>query len=458
MNKEKHFHLIRIGGISMSGIAEMLLKKGYQVSGSDIKDSQKLKKLRSLGAKIYIGHRSANLANADLVVYSSAIKADNPEIRYARKQGITVIKRAQMLAELMKDKEGIAVAGTHGKTTTTSMIATLLIEGGIDPGILVGGNLDIIKGNSYLGRGKYFLTEADESDGSFLCYNPKVVVVTNIELDHQDYYGSRDNLIKTFRLFINNIPEDGTAVLCVDDKNIMEIIKPENNRFLTYGIKKGILRADDCKFMPFGSYYNLIYKDKLLGEINLQVPGQHNILNSLAAAGVGLYTGMEFMDIKRGLEKYRGVRRRFEKKGMVDNILVIDDYAHHPTEIRETLKTAKNTGFNRIIGIFQPHRYSRTKFLMEDFSRSFTLIDHLIITDIYAAGEKPIAGVDSDKLAGKISKRGIKVDYISEQEGIVNYLQKIVKPQDLIITIGAGDVYRVGELFIKEMKKFKEMA
>src|SRR5690554_3442255 len=378
MNKEKHFHLIRIGGISMSGIAEMLLKKGYQVSGSDIKDSQKLKKLRSLGAKIHIGHCSANSTNADLVIYSSAIKSNNPEIKFARKQGIPVIKRAQMLAKLMKDKDGIAVAGTHGKTTTTSMIATLLIEGGIDPSILIGGNLDIIEGNSYLGRGKYFLTEADESDGSFLFYNPKVVTVTNIEMDHHDYYGTRDNLIETFRKFIYSIPENGTAILCVDDDNIMEIIKPENNRFLTYGIKKGILRADDCKVMPFGSYYNLIYKDKLLGEIKLQVPGQYNILNSLAAVGVGLYTGMEFKDIKRGLEKYRGVKRRFEKKGMVDNILVIDDYAHHPTEIRATLKAARNTGFNRIIGIFQPHRYSRTKFMMEDFSRSFTLVDHLI--------------------------------------------------------------------------------
>jgi UDP-N-acetylmuramate--alanine ligase len=459
MKPGNHIYLIGIGGISMSGIADILLKKGYQVSGSDVKDSHLLDKLRSQGAKIYIGHNALNAAGADLVVYSSAITSDNPEMEYARKNNLPILKRAQMLARLMKEKKGIAIAGTHGKTTTTSMIATLLIKGGYDPSVLVGGELDIIDGNSYLGSGDYLVTEADESDGSFLYYNPQVVVVTNIEMDHQEYFGSDENLLKIFKEFINKIPENGSAVLCAEDSNLEKIIAGGDSRFLTFGFEKGFLRAVDCKSLPFGSYYNLIYKDKLLGEINLQVPGRHNILNSLAAIGVALYAGMEFMDIKKGLENYRGVRRRFEKKGMFNNILVIDDYAHHPTEIKATLKAARNTGFRRVIAVFQPHRYTRTQFLMEEFAHSFDLVDQLIITDIYAAGEKPIPGVKAGDLARLITRyKNIKVDYISEMEDIVAYLEKVVQPEDLIITIGAGDVYRVGEVFLEKMKKIKEMA
>lgn len=459
MKPANHVHFIGIGGISMSGIADILIKRGYSVSGSDVKGSHLVEKLRSQGAKINIGHKAHNVYGADLVVYSSAISAENPEMKYARKQGLPIIKRAQMLSRLMENKSGIAVAGTHGKTTTTSMIATLLNKGGYDPTILIGGELDIIGGNSYLGSGKYLVTEADESDGSFLYYNPQVVVVTNIEMDHQEYFGSNENLLQIFKEFIYKVPENGSAVLCTEDKNIRDIIKGEDIPFITYGFESGVLRAVDCNTLPFGSYFNLVYKEKILGEINLQVPGKHNILNSLGAIGVALYTGMEFTNIKKGLEEYKGVRRRFEKKGMVNNILVIDDYAHHPTEIKATLKAARNTGFRRVIGIFQPHRYTRTQYLMEEFTQSFNLVDQLIITDIYAAGETPIPGVNAGDLAKLVAKKKeIKVDYIAELEDVVIYLEKIIQPEDLIVTIGAGDVYRVGELLLDKMKKLKEMA
>lgn len=452
-------HFIGIGGISMSGIAKLLLRQRYRISGSDLEDSHLLAELRERGARIYIGHSAANVGNPDLVVVSSAIPENNPELDYAVFKGIPVIKRAEMIAMIMEDKKGIAISGTHGKTTTTSIVATMLKEGGFDPTVLVGGELGTINGNAFLGDGDFMVTEADESDGSFLYYKPQVVVVTNIEMDHQDYYDSKNKLLNTFEDFMKNIPEDGELIACADDDNVYRIINEDDQQALTYGIKRGVLRAVSLQLLPFGSIFKLMFNDCIMGEINLQVPGRHNILNALAATAVGLYAGMEFSSIKAGIEKYTGVRRRFEKKGLIDKVLVVDDYAHHPTEIEATLKAAKNTGYERVIAVFQPHRYTRTKHLMKEFSESFELVDHLIVTDIYSAGEKEIPGVDARELAKLAAQNlDLKVEFIASLEDIAVYLEKVIRPKDLVLTIGAGDVYRVGEMFIDRMKKQREMA
>lgn len=456
---QKRIHLIGIGGISMSGIASILAKQDFIVSGSDLHDSLLLAELRGNGVQVQIGHKVDNVKGADLVVISNAIPEDNPELKYARKKGITVIKRAQMIAQMMEDKRGIAVSGTHGKTTTTSMTASVLKKGGLDPTILIGGELEMIGGNAYLGNGDFFLTEADESDGSFLYYNPEVVVVTNVELDHLDYYDNEDKLLNTFKKFLGTVPAGGRAIICAEDKILMSLIDTDNPRFLTYGFGRGLLRAEDVKLLPFGSYYNLVYRGKKLGEINLNVPGKHNILNSLAAVAIAFHAGLDFTAVKKGMEEYSGVGRRFEKKGLMGNILVVDDYAHHPSEIKATLQAARNTGYERIVVVFQPHRYTRTKYLMDDFSRSFDLADHVIVTDIYSAGEKKIPGVKAQDLVRLIARRDrSEVDYIARLKDVVSYLQEILQPRDLVLTMGAGDVHLVGEILLEKMKEHRELA
>jgi len=452
-------HFIGIGGISMSGIAEILLEKGNTVSGSDLSNSHLLDILREKGAEIFIGHDANNVKDADLVVISNAIPEINPELIFARENNIAVYKRAEMLAELMKDQKGIAISGTHGKTTTTSMAATILMEGNQDPTILVGGELDSIGGNYYLGKGEYLLTEADESDGSFLYYQPEVVVVTNVEMDHQDFYDTEEKLLTTFKKFLQKIPKDGKSIVCAEDETLMSLVNVNDKKVVTYGINKGDIQAKDCELYPFGSIYKLFVNEKEICEINLQIPGRHNVLNSLAAIAVAIHSGMSYEQIKSGIDKYAGVHRRFEKKGLLGDILIVDDYAHHPTEIEATMKVAKNTGYERVIAIFQPHRYSRTKHLMKNFDRSFEFVDHLIITDIYSAGEEKIPGVNAEDLSKSIAKsNSFPVDYIADLDDVVKYLTKIVRSKDLVITIGAGDVYRVGELFIDKVRKSKEMA
>lgn len=455
----KHIHLIGIGGISMSGIAKLLIKNGYIVSGSDLKDSHLIKELQQEGARVHIGHSAKYVQGADLVVISNAIPDENPELEYARENNIPVLKRAQMIAKFMEEKKGIAISGTHGKTTTTSMVSTILKYANLNPTILVGGELNTIGGNSYLGNGDYLVTEADESDGSLLYFNPHIAIVTNIELDHHDYYDTREKLMSTFKKFISKPPQDGKVIICAEDRDIMSLVEDDDPRLFTYGIKNGILRATNIKLLPFGSYYTLIYNNRELGEINLNIPGKHNVLNSLAAVAVGMFIGLSFTVIKDALESFTGVQRRFEKKGFVNNILIVDDYAHHPTEIKATLRAARNTGYNRVIAVFQPHRYTRTKFLLQEFSESFDLVDHLIITDIYGAGEKPLPGVNAKELAELIVKnKNKKVDYIADLQDVVYYLEQVVRPKDIVLTIGAGDVYKVGEVLIERMKKQKEMA
>ncbi|MFW6035128.1 MAG: UDP-N-acetylmuramate--L-alanine ligase [Halothermotrichaceae bacterium] len=452
-------HFIGIGGISMSGIAKILIKQGYKVSGSDLKDSNLLDELRDMGALIHIGHSAEYAAGADMVVISSAIPETNPEYRYAKEDNIPILKRAEMIAKLMESQRSIAIAGTHGKTTTTSMTATILKECKVDPTVLVGGELNTIGGNAYLGDGDYLLTEADESDGSLLYFNPVIAVVTNIEMDHQDYYQTDSKLFNTFKTFLENLSDEGKAVVCKEDKTLMEIAAEVEAELITYGISTGDLQAVNPKLLPFGSYYDLVYKGKNVGEVNLQIPGRHNILNSLAAVAVAISVGVSIKEAVEGIKKYTGVHRRFEKKGLFENIMIIDDYAHHPTEIKATLKAAGNTGFDRIIAVFQPHRYTRTKFLMDEFVDSFEDIDHLIITEIYSAGEAPIPGVNAKDLALKVGRNNdFKVEYIAGLNDIVKYLEGIVKPKDLILTIGAGNVFEVGEKLLKNMKKNKEMA
>ncbi|MFP4015657.1 MAG: UDP-N-acetylmuramate--L-alanine ligase [Halanaerobiales bacterium] len=452
-------HFIGVGGISMSGIAEILLEKGYSVTGSDLNDSHLLDTLREKGAEINIGHDEKNVKGADMVVISSAIPETNPELFYSRKNKIPVYKRAEMIAELMKDQKGIAISGTHGKTTTTSMAATILLEGGQDPTVLVGGELDIINGNYYLGKGDYLVTEADESDGSFLYYQAEVVVVTNVELDHQDYYDSEEKLFNYFREFLDKTPETGRSIVCAEDETLMKLVDTGDKRVVTYGIEKGDIQARDCKSYPFGSIYQLYIDSKWIGEVNLQIPGRHNILNSLAAIAVADHTDMTREQIINGIEKYAGVHRRFEKKGLLGDILIIDDYAHHPTEVEATLQVAKNTGYERVLAVFQPHRYTRTKHLMDAFDESFKMADHLIVTDIYSAGEKEIPGVNAEVLARTIARNSdFPVDYIAELDDVVKYLARIIRSRDLVITIGAGDVYRVGEMLVDTIRKSREMA
>ena len=452
--KYNNIHLIGIGGISMSGIAKMLLNKGFKVSGSDINKSDLLLELEEMGAQIFNDHSKDNVTGADLVVVSSAIPEKNVELQYARKLGIKIYKRAEMIAELMKNKKGIAISGTHGKTTTTAMISLVLKKAEFDPAILLGGKLDLLQGNACTGHGDYFITEADESDGSLLYLNPEISVITNIELDHHDYYENTEQVISIFEEFCSKTINKGFCLLNADNANIQQLINRfSEEKISTFGLKKGELQATNITLLPFGSLFTVNYQGKDLGEINLQVPGYHNIKNALACIGTCLHLNVNFVEIKTYLEEFRGVKRRFEKKGLIEDVLIIDDYAHHPTEIKETLKAAKNTGYERIVAIFQPHRFTRTKHLLKDFSRSFAQVDYLIVTPIYGAGETPIKGVSSQKLVDLIKENTIiKVKYVENFTGILSHLNKIVKSRDLILTLGAGDIYKVGEEFI-EMNK-----
>ncbi|MFW5998231.1 MAG: UDP-N-acetylmuramate--L-alanine ligase [Bacillota bacterium] len=450
--ENKHIHLIGIGGISMSGIAQILVEQNFKVTGSDLNYNKMIDKLINKEIEISIGHSADNVKGADLVVYSSAIPENNVELKYARKHGIPVMKRAQFIARLMNDKKGIAISGTHGKTTTTALISSLLKKGGLDPTILLGGQLGDI-GNAYNGNGEYFVTEADESDGSLLYFDPDIVIVTNIELDHHEYYNNKEELLSVFGEFVNKVPKNGKAILYCEDNNIQNLVNNNNFNQLTYGLHKGAIRAVDINLLPFGSYFTVKYNQKRLGEINLQIPGKYNIKNALAAIATGMFVGLSFGKIKEIIESFTGVKRRFEKIGLLDDILVVDDYAHHPTEIKETLKAAKNTGYQRLIAVFQPHLYSRTKHLLDEFSRSFALVDKLIITDIYGAREDPMKGVNSRKLVNLIKKNSdTEVEYIKSFSDIIKYLKTILQPKDLFLTIGAGDVYKIGEQLVKEAK------
>ena len=451
-----HIHFVGIGGIGMSGIAELLLNLGYVVSGSDIKSSGITTRLQQLGGTIFEGHSASQMSGADVVVTSSAIDPGNPEVKAARQLAIPVIPRAEMLAELMRLKYSIAISGAHGKTSTTSLVASVLDNGKLDPTVVIGGQLKSIGVNAVLGEGDYIVAEADESDGSFLNFSPTIAVVTNIDREHLDYYKDLDEIKDAFLSFIDNIPFYGLAVLCLDDEPIQDIIPKIKKRFTTYGMSpQADFQAKNIMFEKLRSRYTAFHNGKLLGEITLNLPGIHNIYNSLASVAVGMELDIPFDVIKATLETVEGVKRRMEVKGEERGVTVVDDYGHHPTEIKTTLKAAKESWpDNRIVAVFQPHRYSRTQALFDDFTRAFYQSDLLVVLPIYSAGEKEIEGLTSHALCHGIRNHGHKdVMYMEDFDSVAADLKKILKPGDVLITLGAGDVWKIGEWVLAELSQ-----
>lgn len=448
----------------MSGIAQLLLRCGIKVSGSDIKESKIIQELKEQGAKIFIGHNPSNIKGASLIIYSSAIGEDNPEIIEAKRAGIALLKRAQALAKLMENKTVITVSGSHGKTTTTSLASYLLLEAGLLPTVAIGGILRNIDTNAYLGGGEFFVAEADESDGSFLYYRPKYSIITNIDREHLDYYKEFGNELDAFREFLNRTEEGGCVFCSADDMNLKSIIKDYRNRYIMFGLKdnadifprnillKGLTSEFDCfcnnKFIP--------HLNKGAGFIDrfcLALGGEHNISNALSVIALGLELGIDLKFIKRALAQYKGAKRRLEIKFDKNGFLLIDDYAHHPTEIMATLKAVRNLKQNRIIAVFQPHRYSRTKLLLEEFGRSFDLADCVIITDIYPAGEPPIEAINGRLVFNKIKERTPDKEIIFlPKEGIVTHLLEIIKPDDTVIMLGAGDIAKICDELAQKLK------
>jgi UDP-N-acetylmuramate--alanine ligase len=440
-------HFVGIGGIGMSGIAELLLNLGFRVTGSDVSESEAVQRLRSLGAQVHIGHRPENVGDAQVVVYSSAVGLDNPECASARARTLPVIPRAEMLAELMRMKHSIAIAGTHGKTTTTSMLATILATAGKDPTAVIGGRLDMFGSNARLGDGDLLVAEADESDRSFLKLYPIIAVVTNIEEEHMDCYRDIDDILSTYVQFLNKVPFFGFDMVCLDDPNVQRILPQLDRKVFTYGSHtQAIYRYTEPSFDGMSTRFSACRKDALLGEISLGVPGRHNCLNALASIGVSLELGIDFDTIRAALEGFKGVQRRCQVRGEKDGITVMDDYGHHPTEIRMTLSAIKN-GFpgRRIIAVFQPHRYTRTRDLFESFVNSFYDAGALYITEIYPASEEPIEGVSGRRLYEEIRNHGYRdVFYVPEKEDIPEALSGALRQGDLLVFLGAGDVWRQG--------------
>jgi UDP-N-acetylmuramate--alanine ligase len=427
-------HFVGIGGIGMSGIAEVLHNLGYEVTGSDLKDSETTIKLRELGIKVYIGHKAENIDDAHVLVVSSAVQGNNPEVIEARKRSIPVIPRAEMLAELARLKYGILVAGAHGKTTTTSLISTILAQGGLDPTVVIGGRLKATGSNARLGQGEFLVAEADESDGSFLKLSPTIAVVTNIDREHMDFFKTLDSLKEAFLSFMNKVPFYGVSIVCIENVHLRGLLPFIHRRYITYGIShEAELQAKNVIKDFMSVSFEVVYKGKNIGNFDIPVPGIHNVLNCLAAIGVALILKLDVSIIKDALKGFSGIQRRFEFKGEVNDIKVYDDYGHHPSEIRATLKAAKeglmirrqrsengDQNYGRLFVLFQPHRYTRTKDLMDDFSGSFDDADSLVLLDIYSAGEKPIEGVSSANLIEKIKKAGANdAVYMKEREDAI---------------------------------------
>jgi len=449
MMGKKHYYFVGIGGAGMSGIARVLLQLGYEVSGSDLRLSESTRRLAQAGATIYEGHRESNLQpDIDTVVVSSAIPQDNPEVVKAQSLGIPILHRADMLGKLMERQKGFVIAGAHGKTTTTSMISLVLEKNGWDPTVIVGGELTDIGGNAKLGEGQYLVAEADESDGSFLKYHPFIAVVTNIEDDHLDHYGTRENIERAFLQFLSQVAPQGMAVLCLDDPTIRRIIPKVNcQRQVTYGIhSEADYTARNIQLQGLSSKCDVYYHGQLLGKLTLSVPGKHNAQNALAAIAVCHELGIEFSLIAKALQCFTGVQRRFQKIGEVRGIQIYDDYAHHPTELKATITAAKNMKPKRVLAVFQPHRYSRTKFLCREFGTAFQEADLLLINEIYPAGEKPIPGVNAGLIVEQVLEQTNQpTEYIPDRNVIVQRLLEISQPGDLIITLGAGNIWTVGQ-------------
>jgi len=450
----QHIHFVGIGGVGMSGIAEILVNLGYRVSGSDQKRTETIERLERLGAKVFTGHRAENVEGVHVVVYSSAVARDNVELQTARQRQVPTIERAEMLAELMRLKYGIAVAGTHGKTTTTSMVGAVLAEGRYDPTIVVGGRVTNLGSNARLGQGEYLVAEADESDGSFLKLAPTIAVVTTIDAEHLDHYGSLDAIRAAFLTFVNKVPFYGAVVLCLDQPNIQMLLPHVEKRLITYGLESGAdLVARRLQLRGMTSRFDVFHHGELLGECVLQIPGRHNVLNALAAIGVGLDLEIPFATISAALAGFAGVQRRFQVRGTAGGVTVVDDYGHHPAEIRATLAAAK-AGFDcRVVTVFQPHRYSRTLHLRQEFLTAFNQADVLVVMDIYPAGEAPIPGVSAADLADDIRAHGHRnVTYLgNDRARIVDHVCEISRPGDLVLTLGAGDVSQLGSDILRRL-------
>ncbi len=453
--KNQHIHFVGIGGIGMSGIAELLLNLGYRVSGSDLKASDITQRLSSLGASVYHGHEKKNLKDADVVVISSAVRSDNPEVRQAHDRNIPVIPRAEMLGELMRLKYGIAIAGAHGKTTTTSLIAAVLEYGGFDPTVVIGGKLRKTNTNAFLGAGDFLVAEADESDGSFLTLPPTIAVVTNIDREHLDYYSGIDQIKSCFLQFLNKVPFYGLCLICLDDEHLQSIIPHMEKRIMTYGrASQADLQARDISFEGFSTAFTAFLRERKLGRITMRLPGSHNVLNALAAIGVGLELDIPFATIRKALREFRGIQRRFQMLGQRRGITLIDDYAHHPTEIKMTLKAARQLGARRVVVLFQPHRYSRTQHLFNEFMTAFYDADVLIVTGIYAASEQPIAGVTSERFYEGLREYGHKnVLHARDLQQAEKLVLATLEPGDVFLTLGAGDVCTAGPRVLKVLQK-----
>jgi UDP-N-acetylmuramate--alanine ligase len=437
----------------MSGIAEVLLTLGYRVSGSDLAASEATRRLESLGGTIFIGHRAAHVEGAQVVVISSAVAPSNVEVVAARERMIPVIPRAEMLAELMRLKYGIAVAGAHGKTTTTSMIATVLAHGGLDPTAVIGGKLNRFGGPAKLGQGEFLVAEADESDGSFLKLSPTIAVVTNIDREHLDHYGDLDRIKQAFLDFMNKVPFYGTVILCLDEPHLQALLPRIEKRSRTYGrTSHADLTAREIAFGPKGTQFAAVLNGTDLGRFSLSAPGGHNVSNAMAAILVGLELDLPVEAIRDGLAQFSGVERRFQIRGEAGGVIVVDDYGHHPTEIRATLAGAKEGWGRRVVVVFQPHRYTRTRDLFADFCTAFYQADVLVVTDIYPAGETPIAGVTAQALAAAIREHGHRdATYAESREAAVERVAKTVRPGDMVITLGAGDVWKVGPALLERL-------
>ena len=454
LGRTRRIHFVGIGGIGMSGIAEVLLNLGFTVTGSDRQLSPLTNRLEELGAVIYQGHSGEQVVGSDVVVISSAIRSDNIEVKSANDLKIPVIRRAEMLGELMRMKQGVAVAGTHGKTTTTSMVGLVLQEGGLDPTLIVGGRLRSLKSNAKLGEGSYLVVEADEFDRSFLQLTPTIAAITNIETEHLDCYKDLEEIKSTFITFANKVPFYGAVFLCLDEESLQEIMPHLHRRILTYGLTpQAEYRGVDPVFQELQTDFTAVYRDRKLGRIKLRMPGTHNVKNAMAAVAIGSELEIPFDKIKKALEDFTGVYRRFEIKADVGGVLIVDDYAHHPTEIKASLRGARMGWDRRILAVFQPHLFTRTRDFYTDFGQSFFDADVLIVTDIYPAREEPIPGVTGELVANAARSLGHRqVIYIPDKEEVTDYLKRIVHKGDLVITMGAGDIFRIGEALIERLK------
>jgi UDP-N-acetylmuramate--alanine ligase len=454
----ERIHFVGIGGIGMCGIAELLANQGYRVSGSDLREGPTVARLRSLGIEVAIGHDAAHVGNADVVVFSSAVRPTNPELREAARRKIPVIPRAEMLAELMRLKEGIAVAGSHGKTTTTSLVAHVLDAAGLDPTAIIGGRVlapGVAPTTARLGRGDLLVAEADESDGSFLRLAPVIAVITNIDPEHLDHYGSYEALQDAFATFANRVPFWGAAVLCLDHPGVQAILPRTTRRTITYGTSsQADLLGVDVRSDGIGTCFSVRRREERLGEARVRLPGHHNALNALAAIAVALEQGVPFARAAEALDTFLGIERRFETKGQVGGIRVVDDYGHHPAEIRATLGSARELHPGRIAVAFQPHRYTRTRDLWEEFARAFNDADVLIVTEIYAAGEDKIPGVEAAELASAIRAHGHReVHFVPDLDDVLERLEALARPGDLVLTLGAGSISSLSDRLVARLRE-----